>query len=57
MQVNIFVFGYNKNAAYIQGVARDAAIAAGDVNVGINIVLKAGYRLKNAKSATESGFD
>jgi hypothetical protein len=48
---------YNKNAAYIQGVARDLVISSGDINQGINLILNAGYFYKQAKSPTKSGFD
>ena len=51
-----YTIGYNKNALYIQTAARDAAILAGNVNVGIQIVEQAGFFIKSPKSSTESGF-
>jgi hypothetical protein len=51
------VTSYNQNAGYIQGVARSAANAAGDVNVGIQLVLGSGYKIKKSKEATARGFN
>ena len=39
---------YNQNAMYIQGIARNAAIAAGDVSVGIQVVIRCGFKVKKA---------
>jgi hypothetical protein len=50
------VTAYNQNAGYIQGVARSQAIAAGDINVGINIVKESGYELKKTKSPSKRLF-
>jgi len=54
--VDNMVNAYNKNAGEIQSIAREEARAAGNVNVGINIVLKAGYLLKQPKSPVETSF-
>jgi hypothetical protein len=43
---NICINSYNQNAMYIQGIARNAAIAAGDVSVGEQVVIRCGYKLK-----------
>jgi hypothetical protein len=50
------VTAYNANAGYIQGVARAQAILTGDINVGIGIVLGAGYKIKKVKDPTTRGF-
>jgi hypothetical protein len=55
-QHNILTNSYNKIALYIQGVARDAAIAAGDVNAGIQVVLRCGFKVKKAKSPVNRQF-
>ena len=55
--VNIFVDAYDENGSQIQTVARKQAKLAGDVAVGINIVKKAGYFLKSAKSSTNKDFE
>ncbi|MEI8203385.1 MAG: hypothetical protein WCH34_10265 [Bacteroidota bacterium] len=55
--VNNVVDAYDDNAGDIQKIARQQAKLAGDVNVGINIVTKAGYKLKSPKGAMFNGFD
>jgi len=50
------VTAYNANAGYIQGVARAQAIATGDINTGIGLVLAAGYKIKKTKDSTEREF-
>ena len=56
--IEVIVNAYNDNAGIMQGIARNAAIAAGgNVNVGINIVKNANYKLKSSKSPTEIVFD
>jgi len=52
----ILIAAYNKNAAFIQSAARDAATAAGSVDAGINLVQQSGYKLKKPKSPTELRF-
>ncbi len=54
---NNLVDAYSENAAEIQSIARKESKSAGDVNVGINIALKAGYRLKDPKSAMQITFE
>ena len=56
INVNALVDAYDQDAGEIQAIARKEAKAAGDVNVGINIVTKAGYLLKSPKSAVEITF-
>ena len=51
-----FCIAYNKNAAFIQGIARDIVIATGDINQGINLVEISGYLLKDTKGSTSKGF-
>jgi hypothetical protein len=41
---------------YIQGIARNAAIAAGDVNVGIQVVIRCGYKVKKTKAPSTRVF-
>jgi hypothetical protein len=57
IDVNNLVDAYDQDAGEIEAIARKEAKAAGDVNVGINIVQKAGYKLKSPKSAVEITFD
>jgi len=45
-QRNICIAAYNQNAGYIQGIARVAAAAAGDVTVGLQVVTRCGYKYK-----------
>jgi len=54
---NIIVDAQHQNAGEIQSIARKAAKNAGDVNVGIDIVEKAGYILKKPKSSAEKTFE
>ncbi|MEI8202992.1 MAG: hypothetical protein WCH34_08270 [Bacteroidota bacterium] len=54
---NAIADDYDENASFIQGVARKEARLAGDVNVGINIVKMAGYKLKDPKGAMLNAFD
>jgi hypothetical protein len=39
---------FNKVALYVQGVARDAAIAAGDVSAGVTVATGVGFKIKKA---------
>jgi hypothetical protein len=55
-QVNLVVNSYNKNALFIQYASRDAANAAGDINLGIQLALNSGYKIKKTKGAVELGF-
>ena len=48
--INKVVDGQNENAGFVQSAARKAAKAAGDVNVGINLVKGANFRLKHVAS-------
>ena len=48
---------YNENAAEIQIIARKEAKSAGDVTVGIDIVEKANYRLKDVPGPIEIAFN
>ena len=52
-----FCTGYNKNATFIQGKARDLVITTGDVNQGINLIENSGYFFKGTKSPIKLGFD
>ena len=52
----VVVTAYNQNAGYIQGAARAQALAAGDINVGINLVKESGYELKKTKSPSKRLF-
>ena len=54
---NILIDAYDENAKQIESIARKQAKLAGDVNVGINIVQNAGYRLKRPKSAISITFE
>jgi hypothetical protein len=47
-QKNILINMFNKVALYVQSVARDAAIAAGDVTAGITVVSGVGFKIKKA---------
>ena len=47
-QRNICIASYNQNAGYIQGIARAAAVAAGDVTAGIQVVIRCGYKVEKA---------
>jgi hypothetical protein len=47
LECNKAIAMYNKNAHFIQGVARDAATKAGDINVGIDLVLRCGFGIKD----------
>lgn len=53
---NICINSYNQNALYIQSIARNAAIAAGDVSVGIQVVIRCGYKVKKTKAPTTKAF-
>ncbi len=55
--VDILVDAHGINGSEIQGVARTQAKADGNVAVGINIILKAGYLYKSPKAAMENAFD
>jgi hypothetical protein len=43
---NILATSYKKNGRYLETVSNDAAIAAGDVNAGTQVVIRCGYALK-----------
>ncbi len=45
-QKNILINMFNKVALYVQSVARDAAIAAGDVTAGVTVVNGVGFKIK-----------
>ena len=47
-QRNILINMFNKVALYVQSVARDAAIAAGDVTAGVTVVGGVGFKIKKA---------
>ncbi|MGD0710913.1 MAG: hypothetical protein ABR968_06995 [Bacteroidales bacterium] len=47
---------YKKVAAYVLGVANDAAITAGDVNAGIEVATRCGFRVKKAKAPFNRHF-
>lgn len=53
---SICITSYNKVAAYIQGIARDAAIASGNVAAGVQVVLRCGYRIKKVSSRSPKHF-
>ena len=53
----IVVRMHNENAADVQKVSRQQVIATGDINVGINLVEKAGFDIKKPKGTVERGFD
>ncbi len=57
LAVGNLVDAYDENVSEIQIISRKKAKIAGDVNVGINIVLKAGYKLKSPKSPTQNSFE
>ncbi len=50
------VEAHGENANDIQSIARREAKLAGSVHIGINIVQKAGYKLKSPKSAMNKSF-
>lgn len=52
----IVVASYNRNAGYIQGVARQLAITNGDVNSGINLVEVTSYKIKKSRSTISHTF-
>jgi len=43
-QKSIVVTSYNKIAANVEGVAEDVAITAGDINAGITVVTRVGFK-------------
>jgi hypothetical protein len=53
---NTCINSYNQNAMYIQGIARNAAIAAGDVSVGIQVVIRCGYKVKKTGTKAPRQF-
>jgi hypothetical protein len=54
-QQNIVITAYNKIVDYIKGVANDAAIDAGDVTAGMDVVTRCGVKLrKKGVRATKS---
>lgn len=55
-QRNICINSYNLNAMYIQGVARNAAISAGDVSAGEQVVTRCNYKYKKPKAPTNRVF-
>ena len=56
VQFNIVERMYNKVGAYVEGVANDAAVAAGDVAKGNAVVNRVGYTLKKKGSAKKPDF-
>lgn len=50
------VTSYKKVAAYVLGVANDAAIAAGDVNACIQVATRCGFKVKKAKAPYNRHF-
>ena len=56
VQFNISVRMYNKVGAYIEGVANDVAVAAGDVAAGIAVVNRTGYKLKKKTGGKRPDF-
>ncbi len=57
ISVNTLVDALHVNAGDIQSVARIQSKLAGDVNVGINIIKKAGYLVKGVRSSTNKDFE
>jgi hypothetical protein len=55
-QRNICIAAYNQNAGYIQGIARAAASAAGDVTVGLQVVTRCGYKYKKTTTPAPRHF-
>jgi hypothetical protein len=55
-QRNIVITMFNKLALYIQSVARDAAIAAGDVQAGEAVVTRCGFKIKKPASKPPKFF-
>ncbi|MGD0711034.1 MAG: hypothetical protein ABR968_07600 [Bacteroidales bacterium] len=55
-QRNILINMFNKVALYVQGVARDAAIAAGDVTAGMTVVSGVGFKIKKAAARVPKFF-
>ncbi len=46
-----------KNGLYIQGIANDVAVAAGDINAGIAVVERCGFKVKGKPSVHPRGFE
>jgi hypothetical protein len=57
IQRNILARAYKKNADYLEGVANDVAVAAGDVNAGEAVVLRIGMKLKKEAAADARTFE
>ena len=57
VEVNIGKRYYKKVGLYIQGIATDVAIAAGDINAGIAVVERCGYKVKNKPSSHAREFE
>lgn len=55
-QRNIVITLYNKVALYLQVVARDAAIAAGDISSGVEVVLRCGFKIKKPSNKPPKYF-
>jgi hypothetical protein len=53
---NIVITSYNKIARYVEGVANDVAIAAGDVTAGNTVVTRVGCRLKKKSTRGTKKF-
>jgi len=55
-QKNILINMFNKVALYGQGVARDAAIASGDVTAGVTVVTGVGFKIKKPSNKPPKFF-
>jgi hypothetical protein len=53
---NKAILMYNQNVAFIQGKARNIVLATGDINEGIDLVLRCGYRIKKVGSKPPRHF-
>ncbi len=57
LEVNTGKRYYKKVGLYIQGIATDVAIAAGDINAGIAVVERCGFKVKNKPSSHPREFE
>jgi hypothetical protein len=57
VQRNILARAYKKDAVYVEGVANDVAVDAGDVNAGEAVVLRIGMKLKKEGMADARSFE
>jgi len=57
LEVNTGKRYYKKVGLYIQGIATDVAIAAGDLNAGIAVVERCGYKVKKIGSKPGREFE